>query len=292
MPSEIASVVVGFLSGAGLATGVLLLRRHRAGRERQATRAVLEDLREDWLDPFAEQVTTLTEEEREQSRQVKEVHAGLDAVQDRLDELGRRFVAVRNEIRRIEDDALQARYRERLGLPDPDLLRGLVSTDDPLATDRLLTLVLRATRALELQTALFTAADGGRQARLWLRRRGAEGSTDDVDDRLHDALSEVLGWRDNVEHHRKTATQAARTLADVIAMLGTQRESFVQLGRAVFVTANRQLAVAFLTGKDLAYLEEHPELVSAPDRALARIHAVLTGRYLDLTPTLRALGPP
>ena len=66
----------------------------------------------------------------------------------------------------------------------------------------------------------------------------------------------------------------------------------MQLGRAVFVTANRQLAVAFLTGKDLAYLEDHPELVAAPDRALARIHAVLTGRYLDLTPTLRALGPP
>src|SRR2546423_14637332 len=202
MPSEIASVVVGFLSGAGLVTGVMLAVTHRVRRERQAARSAVSELRDEWLEPFAEHVATLTQEEREQSRQVKEVHAGLDAVHDRLDELGRRFVAVRNEIRRIEDDAMQARYREHLGLPEPGLLRGLVSTDDPLATDRLLSRVLRATRAVELQTALLTAADNGRQIRLWLRRR-SEGSPDDVDDRIHDALSEVLGWRDNVQSQRR-----------------------------------------------------------------------------------------
>jgi hypothetical protein len=293
MTPEITPVVVAFLLGAALATGVTLLVSRLLHRERNTTVAAIADLRTDWLDPFAEHLSTLTEEEREQTRQVKEVHAGLDAVHDRMDELARRFVAVRNEIRRIEDDAMQARYREDLGLPDSDLLRGLVSTADALATDRILSMLLRATRAFDLQTALMTAADNGRQVRLWLRRKAAEGNPHDVDDRIHDALAEVLGWRDDVERRRHAATPAARALADVIASIGTQRECFVQLGRAVFVTANRQLAVAFLTGEDLAYLEEHPELIRSPDRALARMHAVLAGRYLDLTATLRALtGPP
>jgi hypothetical protein len=293
MPPEVTQAIVAFVLGAAVATGLTLLVRRLVNRERRATRSALTDLREDWLDPFAESMASLAEEEREQTRQVKEVHAGLDALHDRLDELARRFIAVRNEIRRVEDDALQARYREHLGLPDSHLLRGLITTGDAMATDRVLTMLLRAARALELQTALMTAADNGRQVRLWLRRRAAEANPHDVDDRIHDALAEVLGWRDDVEHRRRAATQAARALADVITSIGTQRECFVQLGRAVFVTANRQLGVAFLTGEDLAYLEEHPELITSPDRALARMHTVLRGRYLDLTATVRALtGPP
>jgi hypothetical protein len=47
--------------------------------------------------------------------------------------------------------------------------------------------------------------------------------------------------------------------------------------------------VAVLTDQDLAYLEEHPDLVTSPPRALARMRARMRGRYLDLTPTLRAL---
>ena len=293
MPPEVTQAIVAFVLGAAVATGLTLLVRRLVNRERRATRSALADLREDWLDPFAENMASLAEEEREQTRQVKEVHAGLDALHDRLDELARRFIAVRNEIRRVEDDALQARYREHLGLPDSDLLRGLITTGEAMATDRVLTMLLRAARALELQTALMTAAENGRQVRLWLRRRAAEANPHDVDDRIHDALAEVLGWRDDVEHRRRAATQAARALADVITSIGTQRECFVQLGRAVFVTANRQLGVAFLTGEDLAYLEEHPELITSPDRALARMHTVLRGRYLDLTATVRALtGPP
>jgi hypothetical protein len=292
MPPEVTPAIVAFLSGAMLATATTVLVNRLVRRDRQATRSAVADLREEWLDPFAENLASLTEEEREQTRQVKEVHAGLDALHDRLDELARRFIAVRDEIRRVEDDALQARYREHLGLPDSDLLRGLVSTADARVTDRILTMLLRAARAFDLQTALMTAADNGRQVRLWLRRRAAEANPHDVDDRIHDALAEVLGWRENVEDRRRAATPAARALADVITSIGTQRGCFVQLGRAVFVTANRQLGVAFLTGDDLAYLEEHPELIGSPDRALARMHTVLRGRYLDLTATVRALTGP
>ncbi len=58
---------------------------------------------------------------------------------------------------------------------------------------------------------------------------------------------------------------------------------------AEFVNAEAELAVAVLTDQDLAYLEEHPDLVTSPPRALARMRARMRGRYLDLTPTLRAL---
>src|SRR5439155_1181779 len=162
MPPEVPPAIVAFVTGAMLATAITVLVGRRIGRERHAARSAVADLREEWLDPFADHMASLAAEEREQTRQVKEVHSGLDAV--------------------------------------------------------------------------------------------------------HDRLAEVLGWRDDVERRRRAASPAARALADVIAAVGTQRECFIQLGRAVFVTANRQLGVAFLTGEDLTYLEEHPELITAPDR--------------------------
>jgi hypothetical protein len=67
---------------------------------------------------------------------------------------------------------------------------------------------------------------------------------------------------------------------------------YVQLGRAVCVSADARLAVAVLTDRDLAYLEEHPDLVTSPARALARMRAAMRGRYLDLTPTVRSLTGP
>jgi hypothetical protein len=67
---------------------------------------------------------------------------------------------------------------------------------------------------------------------------------------------------------------------------------YVQLGRAVCVSADARLAVAVLTDRDLAYLEEHPDLVTSPARALARMRAAMCDRYLDLTPTVRSLTGP
>jgi hypothetical protein len=293
-------VVVAFAVGAVVATAVVLVAVYFVRRERRRARTAVSDLREEWLDPFAEHLLTMTEEQRENAHQVIQVHSGLTDVQQKIDELNRRFLAVRTEIRRLQDDALAARYRLHLGLPDASVLPGKVFAGDPVAADRILSKYLRAARALDLQTTLLTAADGGRHVRLWLRRRSAGDSPDELDRRVEDALSEVLAWRDDdVDNHRHAASPSARALADTIALLGAEGDSFVQLGRAVFVNADAELAVAVLTDQDLAYLEEHPDLVTSPPRALARMRARMRGRYLDLTPTLRALtngngasGPP
>jgi hypothetical protein len=283
-------VVVAFAVGAAVATAVVLVAVYFVRRERRRARTAVSDLREEWLDPFAEHLLTMTEEQRENAHQVIQVHSGLTDVQQKIDELNRRFLAVRTEIRRLQDDALAARYRLHLGLPDASVLPGKVFAGDPVAADRILSKYLRAARALDLQTTLLTAADGGRHVRLWLRRRSAGDSPDELDRRVEDALSEVLAWRDDdVDNHRHAASPQARALADTIALLGAEGDSFVQLGRAVFVNAEAQLAVAVLTDQDLAYLEEHPDLVTSPPRALARMRARMRGRYLDLTPTLRAL---
>lgn len=283
-------VVVAFAVGAAVATAVVLVAVYFVRRERRRARTAVSDLREEWLDPFAEHLLTMTEEQRENAHQVIQVHSGLTDVQQKIDELNRRFLAVRTEIRRLQDDALAARYRLHLGLPDASVLPGKVFAGDPVAADRILSRYLRAARALDLQTTLLTAADGGRHVRLWLRRRSAGDSPDELDRRLEDALSEVLAWRDDdVDNHRHAASPQARALADTIALLGAEGDSFVQLGRAVFVNAEAELAVAVLTDQDLAYLEEHPDLVTSPPRALARMRARMRGRYLDLTPTLRAL---
>lgn len=283
-------MVIAFAVGAAAATAVVLVAVYFVRREHRRGRTAVSDLREEWLDPFAEHLLTMTEEQRENAHQVIQVHGGLTDVQQKIDELNRRFLAVRTEIRRLQDDALAARYRLHLGLPDAGVLPGKVFAGDPVAADRILSRYLRAARALDLQTTLLTAADGGRHIRLWLRRRSAGDSPDDLDRRLEEALSEVLAWRDDdVDNHRHAASPPARALADTIALLGTEGDSFVQLGRAVFVNAEAELAVAVLTDQDLAYLEEHPDLVTSPPRALARMRARMRGRYLDLTPTLRAL---
>jgi hypothetical protein len=283
-------VVVAFAVGAAVATAIVLVAVYFVRRERRRARTAVSDLREEWLDPFAEHLLTMTEEQRENAHQVIQVHSGLTDVQQKTDELNRRFLAVRTEIRRLQDDALAARYRLHLGLPDASVLPGKVFAGDPVAADRILSKYLRAARALDLQTTLLTAADGGRHVRLWLRRRSAGDSPDELDRRVEDALSEVLAWRDDdVDNHRHAASPQARALADTIALLGAEGDSFVQLGRAVFVNAEAELAVAVLTDQDLAYLEEHPDLVTSPPRALARMRARMRGRYLDLTPTLRAL---
>jgi hypothetical protein len=283
-------VVVAFAVGAAVAAAVVLVAVYFVRRERRRARTAVSDLREEWLDPFAEHLLTMTEEQRENAHQVIQVHSGLTDVQQKIDELNRRFLAVRTEIRRLQDDALAARYRLHLGLPDASVLPGKVFAGDPVAADRILSKYLRAARALDLQTTLLTAADGGRHVRLWLRRRSAGDSPDELDRRVEDALSEVLAWRDDdVDNHRHAASPQARALADTIALLGAEGDSFVQLGRAVFVNAEAELAVAVLTDQDLAYLEEHPDLVTSPPRALARMRARMRGRYLDLTPTLRAL---
>jgi hypothetical protein len=73
--------------------------------------------------------------------------------------------------------------------------------------------------------------------RLWLRRRSARDSPEELDRRIHDALSEVRGWRDDVAGHRHAASPPARALADAIALLGAEGDAFMQLGRAVFVNA-------------------------------------------------------
>jgi hypothetical protein len=283
-------LVVAFAVGAAVATAVVLVAVYFVRRERRRARTAVSDLREEWLDPFAEHLLTMTEEQRESAHQVTQVHSGLTDVQQKIDELNRRFLAVRTEIRRLQDDALAARYRLHLGLPDATVLPGKVFAGDPVAADRILSKYLRAARALDLQTTLLTAADGGRHVRLWLRRRSAGDSPDELDRRVEDALSEVLAWRDDdPDNHRHAASPSARALADTIALLGAEGDSFVQLGRAVFVNAEAELAVAVLTDQDLAYLEEHPDLVTSPPRALARMRARMRGRYLDLTPTLRAL---
>jgi hypothetical protein len=283
-------LVVAFAVGAAVATAVVLVAVYFVRREHRRARTAVSDLREEWLDPFAEHLLTMTEEQRENAHQVIQVHSGLTDVQQKIDELNRRFLAVRTEIRRLQDDALAARYRLHLGLPDATVLPGKVFAGDPVAADRILSKYLRAARALDLQTTLLTAADGGRHVRLWLRRRGAGDSPDELDRRVEDALSEVLAWRDDdSDNNRHAASPSARALADTIAVLGTEGDSFVQLGRAVFVNAEAELAVAVLTDQDLAYLEEHPDLVTSPPRALARMRARMRGRYLDLTPTLRAL---
>jgi hypothetical protein len=283
-------LVVAFAVGAAVATAVVLVAVYFVRRERRRARTAVSDLREEWLDPFAEHLLTMTEDQRENAHQVIQVHSGLTDVQQKIDELNRRFLAVRTEIRRLQDDALAARYRLHLGLPDATVLPGKVFAGDPVAADRILTKYLRAARALDLQTTLLTAADGGRHVRLWLRRRGAGDSPDELDRRVEDALSEVLAWHDDdSDNHRHAASPSARALADTIALLGAEGDSFVQIGRAVFVNAEAELAVAVLTDQDLAYLEEHPDLVTSPPRALARMRARMRGRYLDLTPTLRAL---
>jgi hypothetical protein len=283
-------LVVAFAVGAAVATAVVLVAVYFVRREHRRARTAVSDLREEWLDPFAEHLLTMTEEQRENAHQVIQVHSGLTDVQQKIDELNRRFLAVRTEIRRLQDDALAARYRLHLGLPDATVLPGKVFAGDPVAADRILSKYLRAARALDLQTTLLTAADGGRHVRLWLRRRGAGDSPDELDRRVEDALSEVLAWRDDdSDNNRHAASPSARALADTIAVLGAEGDSFVQLGRAVFVNAEAELAVAVLTDQDLAYLEEHPDLVTSPPRALARMRARMRGRYLDLTPTLRAL---
>lgn len=250
----------------------------------------MSELRDEWLDPFAQHLLTLTEEQRDNAHQVDQVHTGLTDVHQRLDELSRRFMSVRNEIRRLQDDALAARYRVHLGLPDAGILPGRVYAGDAVSADRILTKYLRTARALDLQTTLLTAAEGGRHIRLWLRRRSAGDSPDDLDRRVQEALSEVLSWRTDGTNNRHSASPPARALADAIALLGAQGDSFVQLGRAVFVNADSRLAVAVLTDEDLAYLEEHPDLVTSPRRALARMRVSMKDRYLDLTPTLKALS--
>jgi hypothetical protein len=281
--------LVAFAVGAAVAAGVVLALVFAIRREHRRSRSAVSELREEWLDPFAEHLLTLTEEQREAVHQVTQAHGGLTDVQHKLDELNRRFLAVRTEIRRLQDDALAARYRTHLGLPDASVLKGLVYAGTPVAADQILSKYLRAARALDLQTTLLTAADGGRHVRLWLRRRSAGDSPDELDRRVEEALSEVLAWRDDVAGHRHAASPSARALADTIALLGAEGDSFVQLGRAVFVNADAELAVAVLNDRDLAYLEEHPDLALSPSRALARMRATMPGRYLDLTSTLRAL---
>jgi hypothetical protein len=285
-------VFVASLIGAAVAATVVLAAVYFVGRSDRRAQSAVSDLREEWLDPFAEHLLTMTEEQRENAHQVTQVHSGLTDVQQKIDELNRRFLAVRTEIRRLQDDALAARYRLHLGLPDASVLPGKVFAGDPVAADRILTKYLRAARALDLQTTLLTAADGGRHVRLWLRRRSAGDSPDELDRRVEDALSEVLTWRDDAADHRHAGSPPARALADTIALLGAEGDCFVQLGRAVFVNAEAEVAVAVLTDRDLAYLEEHPDLVTSPPRALAQMRAKMRGRYLDLTPTLRALGGP
>jgi hypothetical protein len=282
-------VLVAFLVGAAVAAAIVLAAVYLVRQEHRRARSAVSKLREEWLDPFAEHMLTLTEEQRENAHQVTQIHNGLSDVQQKLDELNRRFLAVRTEIRRLQDDALAARYRLHLGLPDASVLPGKVFAGDPVAADRILSKYLRAARALDLQTTLLTAADGGRHVRLWLRRRSAGDSSDELERRVEDALSEVLDWRDDVADRWRAASPSARALADTIALLGAEGDCFVQLGRAVFVNAEAELAVAVLTDQDLAYLEEHPDLVTSPPRALARMRARMGGRYLDLTSTLRAL---
>jgi hypothetical protein len=281
-------VIVAFAAGAALATVLVLAAVFLIRREHRRGRSAVSDLRDEWLDPFAQHLLTLTEEQRDNAHQIDQVHTGLTDVHQRLDELSRRFMSVRGEIRRLQDDALAARYRANLGLPDADVLPGRVFAGDAVAADRILTKYLRTARALELQTTLLTAGDGGRHIRLWLRRRNASDSPDALDQRVQDALSELLSWRTGTAS-RHNASPPARALADAITLLGAHGDSFVQLGRAVFVNADSQLAVAVLTDQDLAYLEEHPELVTSPRRALARMRASMKDRYLDLTPTLHAL---
>jgi hypothetical protein len=286
-------VVVAFVVGVAVAAAVILTTWYLVGQERGHGRSAVSDLREEWLDPFAEHLLTLTGEQRETAHQVDGVHAGIGDVQQKVDELNRRFLAIRTEIRRLHDDALAARYRVNLGLPDASALKGVVYAGDPVSADRILTKYLRAARALDLSTALLTAADGGRHVRLWLRRRNAGDGPGDLDRRISEALAEVLAWRDDTAGHRSTASPQARALADAIAQLGGDGDTFVQLGRAVFVNAGPNLAVAVLTDRDLAYLEEHPDLVASPARAFERMRIAMPDRYLDLTPTLRALtgGP-
>jgi len=143
MPPQAPAAVVITLLAAALVTGLLAARTIAAGRrdrrERQAARSALAELGQDWLDPLTDTIVTLTNAQQENTRQVRELAAGVEAIQERLDELGRRFLAVRNEIRRLEDEALQSRYRERLGLRTNGLLRGLVSAANPLAADHTLT---------------------------------------------------------------------------------------------------------------------------------------------------------
>jgi hypothetical protein len=282
-------VIVAFLAGAVLAAALASTAALLVRRQRQLARTAVEELREEWLNPFTDHLRGLAEEQRETAHRLDQVRTTLSEVQQNLDELNRRFLAVRTEVRRQQDDALAARYRAHLGLADEGLLKGLVSAGSPVAADRILTKYLRAARALELQTTLLTAADGGRHVRLWLRRRVAGDAPDELDRRVQDALAEVRAWRDDVAGHRHAASPPARALADAIALLGTQGDAFMQLGRAVFVNAEARLSVAVLTDSDLAYLEEHPDLVTSPARALARMRAAMRGRYLDLTPTLRAL---
>jgi len=175
---------------------------------------------------------------------------------------------------------------------DADVLPGRVFAGDAVAADRILTKYLRTARALELQTTLLTAADGGRHIRLWLRRRNAGDSPEMLDQRVQDALGELLSWRVDgaaAGNGRHNASPPARALADAITLLGAHGDSFVQLGRAVFVNADSRLAGAVLTDQDLAYLEDHPELVTSPRKALARMRAAMKDRYLDLTQTVRAL---
>jgi len=285
----VPELAAAFLAGAVLAACAVLLTL-RLRRKQRGAAAALVQLRDDWLDPLSASVHAITEEQRDQSRQVAEVQAGLGDVHQALDELGRRFLAVRNEIRWLQDDALEARYRERLGLPDAGLIPGRVWARHPVAADRILTAYLRATRALDLKTALLNATDNGRHVRVWLRPKSTADTPDDLDRRVREALTEVLAWRhDSVEHLWRLASPPTRALADMITALGTQGACFVQLGAAVFVTAANQLAVAVLSERDLAYLEEHHELVTSPERALARMRATLPDRCLDLTQTLHAL---
>jgi hypothetical protein len=281
-------VVVAFTAGAVLAAVLVLAAVFLVRREHRRGRSAVSDLRDEWLDPFAQHLLTLTEEQRDNAHQIDQVHTGLTDVHQRLDELSRRFMSVRGEIRRLQDDALAARYRANLGLPDADVLPGRVFAGDAVAADRILTKYLRTARALELQTTLLSAGDGGRHIRLWLRRRNASDSPDVLDQRVQDALGELLSWR-NGNANRHNASPPARALADAITLLGAHGDSFVQLGRAVFVNADRRLAVAVLTDQDLAYLEEHPELVTSPRKALARMRGSMKDRYLDLTQTLAAL---
>jgi hypothetical protein len=286
-------VIVAFAAGAAVAAVVILAVVMLVRREHRRGRSAVSDLRDEWLDPFAQHLLTLTEEQRDNAHQIDQVHTGLTDVHQRLDELSRRFMSVRTEIRRLQEDALASRYRSSLGLPDGDILPGRVFAADAVAADRILTKYLRTARALDLQTTLLTAADGGRHIRLWLRRRNAGDSPDSLDDRIQDALGELLSWRVDgaaaTGNGRHNASPPARALADAITLLGAHGESFVQLGRAVFVNADQRLAVAVLTDEDLAYLEEHPELVTSPRKALTRMRAAMKDRYLDLTQTIRAL---
>jgi hypothetical protein len=282
-------VVVAFVAGAMLAALIVLAAVLLVRREHRRARTAVSELREEWLDPFAQHLLALTEEQRDSAHRLDQVHTALTETQHKLDELNRRFLSVRTEIRRLQDDELGARYRQHLGLPDVAVLPGKVVAASPVAADRILTKYLRAARALDLQTTLLTAADGGRQVQLWLRRRSAADRPGDLDVRIEEALQEILDWRGDTGDNRHAASPAARTLADAIALLGGQGDCFVQLGRAVFVNADSDLAVALLTDRDLAYLEEHPDLAGSPRRALVRMRMAMRDRYLDLTPTLRAL---